>query len=174
MTAKASPVNETIGTWPTAWGLMGGVCGPAGLRRIMLPHYRPKDLRDVLAWEHPGAATDDDAFADVAALCRDYFNRKAPDFAPVACDLSTVGPFARRILAACRQIAHGERLTYAALAAAAGEPGKARPAAQALGKNPIPLIIPCHRVVAAGGKLGGFSAPGGVDQKARMLELERP
>ncbi len=172
MPARAKRVDETIGTWPTAWGMMGGARGAKGLRRIILPHHSPKDLRELLAWEHPGAATDDEAFADVAALCRDYFNRKGPDFADVPCDLSTVGPFARRILAACRAIPFGQRLTYAALARSAGEAGKARPAAQALGRNPIPLVIPCHRVVATGGGLGGFSAPGGVDLKARMLALE--
>ncbi len=162
-----------IGTWTTAAGPMGGVRGPDGLRQIILPHYTLGDLRELLAWEHTGATADDDVFADVADLCRAYFNRRAVDFGEVACDLSTVGPFARRILAACRAIPYGQRQTYTQLARMAGEDGKQRAAAQALGANPLPLIIPCHRVVAAGGGLGGFSAAGGVDLKRRLLDLER-
>ncbi len=172
MSPKRSNVPETTGVWPTAWGAMGGVSGPDGLRRIILPHYRPGDLRQLLAWEHPGARTDDKAFAEVAALCQAYFNGKDAGLAAVTCDLSTVGPFARDILGACREIPFGGTLSYSELAKRASQLGKARAAARALGANPIPLIIPCHRVVAAGGGIGGFSAVGGVAQKRRMLDLE--
>ena len=172
MAGRKHRTDEVVGTWPSPWGLMGGVRGPAGLRGIVLPHYAPQDLRDLLMWEHPGAREDLHAFAELADMCCDYFNGKLADFSSVACDLSTEGPFARRVLTACRQIPYGQTRTYTALAQMAGEHGKARPVAQALGKNPLALIIPCHRVVAAGG-LGGFSAPGGPDLKARMIELER-
>ncbi|MFW6153993.1 MAG: methylated-DNA--[protein]-cysteine S-methyltransferase [Planctomycetota bacterium] len=173
MSARKRTVPETIGAWPTAAGPMGGVRGPDGLRRIVLPHYAMSDLRDLLAWEHQGAAVDDDAFEDVADLCRAYFNRQTVDFGEVPCDLSTVGPFARRILAACRTIPYGQTRTYTQLALMAHEDSKQRAAAQALGANPLPLIIPCHRVVAAGGGLGGFTAAGGVELKKRLLDLER-
>ena len=173
MSARKRTVAETIGVWPTAAGPMGGVRGADGLRRIILPHYAMGDLRDLLAWEHQGAAVDDDAFADVADLCRAYFNRSAADFGDLPCDLSTVGPFARRILTTCRAIPYGQTRTYTQLALMAKEDGKQRAAAQALGANPIPLVIPCHRVVAAGGGLGGFTAAGGVDLKKRLLDLER-
>lgn len=171
--AQKDNANLRIGTWPTAWGPMGGVCSPEGLRRIILPHYAPNDLRDLLAWETPGAAKDDEAFAAVAALCRDYFNRKSVDFSAVACDLSAMGPFGRKVLETARRVAFGQTLSYTALAELAGERGKQRAVAQALGANPVPLVIPCHRVLAAGGGLGGFSAPGGVDLKRRMLEMEK-
>ena len=167
-------VAETTGTWPTPWGRMGFVRGENGLRRIVLPHYSPQDLRDLLAWEHPGATVDDEAFAELAAECRAYFNGEPVAFGTVQCDLSTVGPFARKILTSCRQIAYGQTRTYSQLATMAGEQGKARATAQALGRNPLPLVIPCHRVVAAGGRLGGFSAPGGVQIKRKMIELETP
>lgn len=152
---------------------MGGVRGPAGLRRIVLPHYSMGDLRDLLAWEHQGAAADDDAFDDVVDLCRRHFNANVADFGQVQCDMSVVPPFARRILTTCREIPYGQTRSYTQLALMANEDGKQRAAAQALGANPIPLIIPCHRVCAAGGGLGGFSAPGGVDLKKRMIELEK-
>jgi methylated-DNA-[protein]-cysteine S-methyltransferase len=170
--ADSSSAEQTISIWKTAWGVMGGVRGPAGVSAIVLPHYSPNDLRDLLKWEHPGARMDDAAFADLAELCGDYFNGKRVDFSAVVCDLAGQGPFARQILTACRQVPYGQTRTYTQLAAMAGQPDKARHAAQALGKNPVPLIIPCHRVLAAGG-LGGFSAPGGVELKRRMLDLER-
>lgn len=173
MAAKKSNVPETLGVWPTAWGPMGGVLGPKGLRRIILPHYAMGDLRDLLAWEHQGAAADDGAFESVAGLCREYFNGGRPDFRAVDCDLSVVGPFARVILSTCREIPFGQTRSYTQLALMAGEDGKQRAAAQALGANPIPLVIPCHRVTAAGGGLGGFSAAGGTDLKKRMLDFER-
>lgn len=173
MTQKAEDTPQTIGTWPTAWGPMGGVCTTAGLCRIILPHYSPGDLRDLLAWEHPTARVDDAVFEQVAALCRAYFNLQPVDFSEVACDLSSSGPFGRTVLEACRQIPYGQTLSYSALAVKAGETGKQRAVAQALGRNAIPLVIPCHRVLAAGGRLGGYSSPGGPDQKARLLELEK-
>jgi len=152
---------------------MGGARGPAGIKAVILPHYQPNDLRDLLKWEHTGSRMDDQAFADLAELCAGYFSGRPVDFSYVACDLSGVGPFARQILTACRQVPYGQTRTYTQLAAMAGARDKARPAAQALGKNPVPLVVPCHRIVAAGGGLGGFSAAGGVDLKRRMLELEK-
>jgi methylated-DNA-[protein]-cysteine S-methyltransferase len=89
---------------------------------------------------------------------------------PVAVDhLST---FQRRVVKACRAIPAGERRTYGQLAAAAGSPGAARAVGSVMAKNRVPLIVPCHRVVASGGKLGGFSAPRGLAMKRRLLELE--
>ena len=169
---SGSSADQTVGTWPTPWGRMGFVRGTKGLRRVVLPHYSPRDLSDLLAWEHPGASVDDEAFAELAALCRAYFNGEPVDFGPVRCDLAAVGPFARRILTACRRIGYGRTRTYSQLARMADEEGKARAAARALGSNPVPLVVPCHRVVAAGGGLGGFSAAGGVELKRRMIELE--
>ena len=152
---------------------MGAVRGANGVCRIVLPHYSPQDLRDLLQWEHPAARFDAEPLEQLAELCCAYFNGEAADFSTVTCDLAGVGPFGRRILTACREIPYGQTRTYTAVAHMAGEPGKARPAAQALGRNPVPLVIPCHRVVAAGGRLGGFSAAGGVELKQRMLERER-
>lgn len=170
----STSTDLVISVWPTAWGPMGGVRSPAGLCRLELPHYSADDLRALLQWEHPGCRVDDGALAEVANLCQAYFNGQPIDFSPVACDLSAIGPFGRTILNTCRQIGYGQTRSYTQLALMAGQPeSKARPAAQALGKNPIPLVIPCHRVLAAGGGLCGFSAPGGIETKRRMLELEK-
>jgi methylated-DNA-[protein]-cysteine S-methyltransferase len=88
-------------------------------------------------------------------------------------DLAGQGEFFRKIYDAARRISWGHTTTYGALAKEVGVgPEAARDVGQAMAKNPVPLIIPCHRVLAAGGKLGGFSAPGGSSTKERMLELE--
>lgn len=101
-----------------------------------------------------------------------HFSGDAQDFQDIAIDLDGLGPFAREVYAIARKIPSGRTATYGELAGRAGSPGAARAVGQAMGKNPIPLIIPCHRVLAAGRKLGGFSAHGGLSTKARMLELE--
>ncbi len=81
-------------------------------------------------------------------------------------------PFAKRVLEACRRIPYGKTRSYAQLAAAAGAPGAARAVGRVMAGNRVPLVIPCHRVVGSGGKLGGFSAPGGLETKQRLLDLE--
>ena len=167
-----NPGDVRIGVWPTPWGAMGGARSAKGLCELHLPHYQPHDLRELLAWHYPGAKVEDRAFDELADMCSAYFNGEVVDFTPVDCDLSAIGPFGRQILTACRRIPYGQTQTYTQLAHSADQSGKARPTAQAMGKNPTPLVIPCHRVVAAGG-LGGFSTPGGVAQKSRMLKLER-
>ena len=87
--------------------------------------------------------------------------------------MAGVPDFHRRVYEAARRIGPGHTRTYGELAAELGEPGAARAVGQALGANPFAVIVPCHRVLAAGGRGGGFSAPGGVDTKLRLLEIER-
>jgi methylated-DNA-[protein]-cysteine S-methyltransferase len=81
--------------------------------------------------------------------------------------------FNQRVYAAARRIRPGTTRTYGEVALELGEPHAARAVGQALGANPFPIIVPCHRVLAAGNKAGGFSAPGGTRTKLRMLEIER-
>ncbi len=95
----------------------------------------------------------------------------ALDAAPL--DMHGVPPFHQRVYEAARRIPPGATLSYGAVAARAGAPGAARAVGQALGKNPFAILVPCHRVLAAGGKLGGFTANGGLDTKRRLLGLER-
>jgi len=102
-----------------------------------------------------------------------YFAGERVDFARVPVDLGAQQPFFERVYAAVRQLGWGETATYGAIARLldAG-PEFARDVGQAMAANPVPLIVPCHRVTAANGKIGGFSAPGGSSSKARMLEIE--
>jgi methylated-DNA-[protein]-cysteine S-methyltransferase len=101
-----------------------------------------------------------------------YFEGERIDFGGVALDLSGVGSFQRAIYDAARALAWGETATYGDLARQAGSPGAARAVGQAMGHNPVPIIIPCHRVLAAGRKIGGFSAHGGALTKQRLLAME--
>ncbi|MCA1369546.1 methylated-DNA--[protein]-cysteine S-methyltransferase [Bradyrhizobium sp. BRP14] len=108
----------------------------------------------------------------VAAVKR-YFEGEETDFSGFELDLAGQDAFFRQIYAAARRIPWGRTTTYGALAKELGAgPEAARDVGQAMAKNPVALIIPCHRVLAAGGKIGGFSAPGGSSAKMRMLELE--
>lgn len=83
-------------------------------------------------------------------------------------------PFRKSVLNATRRIPPGQRLTYLELATNAGSPGAARAAGNTMATNLFPIIVPCHRVVGSSGKLGGFTAPGGLDLKRQLLELEQP
>jgi methylated-DNA-[protein]-cysteine S-methyltransferase len=99
----------------------------------------------------------------------EYFERRRIAFA-LALDWSLATPFARRVLRAAMRIPYGETSTYGAVAAAAGGPGGARAAGNALGANPIPIVVPCHRVLRGGGALGGYT--GGLDRKRMLLGIE--
>lgn len=159
--------------WPTGWGPMGAAVGERGICRVILPHYPTDHLRELLAWECLGAVQDEAPFEELIALSRDYFNAKAVDFSQVACNLPPEGTFAGSVLRACRAIPYGQTRSYHVLAEAIGRGDAARAVATALGKNPTPLLVPCHRVTYADGRIGGFGAPGGEALKRRLLELER-
>ncbi len=95
------------------------------------------------------------------------------DLRAVPLDLSGVDEFAAGVYAAARLVGPGEICTYGDLARAVGSPGGAQAVGRALGSNPFPIVVPCHRVLSSTGALHGFSAPGGIVTKRRMLEIER-
>ena len=108
------------------------------------------------------------AIAAITALLRG----ERIDLGTVRIDDSRLDPFDRRVYAAARTIAPGRVVSYAELAARVGGDASARAVGQSLGRNPFPIVVPCHRIVAAGGELGGFSAPGGTATKRRLLTIE--
>jgi methylated-DNA-[protein]-cysteine S-methyltransferase len=97
----------------------------------------------------------------------------AVDLSDVPLNMDAVEPFERRVYDVARTIPVGQTLTYGQIATRLGDRLLARDVGQALGRNPFPIVVPCHRVLAANGKLGGFSAPGGVATKQRLLEIEQ-
>ena len=104
---------------------------------------------------------------------REYFEGSFDNFedVPIAAQWNT--PFQYSVIRALRQVGYGETTTYAELARRAGRPGAARAVGQVMANNPVPLLVPCHRVLGSGGALGGFSAPTGVVLKQRLLDLEK-
>jgi methylated-DNA-[protein]-cysteine S-methyltransferase len=133
--------------------------------------------RESAEWQFRGKAEPQEPPPAVSAVieqARRYFAGERIDFSPIALDLSGVEPSRRAIYDALRKVGFGETVTYGELAKRAGatEPQAAQEVGIAMARNPVPLIIPCHRVLAAGGKIGGFSAPGGAETKQRMLALE--
>ena len=97
----------------------------------------------------------------------------AIDLAAVTLDMAGVHEFDRRVYEVARTILPGATSSYGEIAARLGAAGEARAVGQALGQNPFPIVVPCHRVLAAGGKVGGFSANGGIATKLRLLSIER-
>lgn len=97
---------------------------------------------------------------------------EARDLASIVLDMDAIPPFRQSIYAVLRSIPAGATLSYGEIAARLGDGSGARDIGEAMGKNPFPIIVPCHRVVAAGGKAGGFSAAGGVVTKLRLLNIE--
>jgi methylated-DNA-[protein]-cysteine S-methyltransferase len=108
----------------------------------------------------------------VIAQLEAYFAGERVDLSGVALDLGGVPAFHSDIYAVLRTLSWGVTATYGELARRVGAPGAARAVGQAMGRNPVPIIVPCHRVLAAGGKIGGFSAYGGALTKERLLALE--
>lgn len=161
----------------TALGFVGIAWSEAGLTRLCLFQRDPASVERRL--ERLGATgagnAESNARGWVTALVRDiraYADGQEIDFSAVPVDLAGVDDFRLAIYEAARKLGFGETTTYGELAKRAGQAGLPRETGQALGANPVPLVIPCHRILAAGGKIGGFSAPGGSTTKERMLALE--
>ncbi|MBX4909254.1 MULTISPECIES: methylated-DNA--[protein]-cysteine S-methyltransferase [Rhizobium] len=159
----------------TAGGFCGIAWSDAGIARFQLPTKTAEATERLLLRRlpdaQPGAPTPE--VVETVAAVRRYFQGEETDFSGVELDLADQNDFFRDIYAAARRVGWGSTTTYGALARELGAgPEAARDVGQAMAKNPVALIIPCHRVLAAGGKIGGFSAPGGSSSKARMLELE--
>jgi methylated-DNA-[protein]-cysteine S-methyltransferase len=159
----------------TAGGFCGIAWNSAGIKRFQLPartaEATQRNLLRRLPDAKPGTPPPEVAEAIVAA--KRYFGGEEIDFSHFRLDLAEQDGFFEKIYAAARRVGWGHTTTYGTLAKEVGAgPEAARDVGQAMAKNPVPLIIPCHRVLAAGGKVGGFSAPGGSDAKLRMLELE--
>ncbi len=119
-----------------------------------------------------GAGEPPAAVAEGVAAIRRLLAGAAESFAFLPLDLDDVPDFDRRVYDVALAIPAGETRTYGDVARAIGEPGAARAVGRALGDNPFPIVVPCHRVLAAGGAIGGFSAPGGIATKRRLLAIE--
>lgn len=110
--------------------------------------------------------------SDLCDRLQSFAAGQPQDFGDMLIDTQHLTPFAVRVVSECRKLEWGSTSTYAQLAAKAGRPGAARAVGNVMATNRFPLVVPCHRVVGAGGSLGGYSAPGGLATKRRLLEAE--
>jgi methylated-DNA-[protein]-cysteine S-methyltransferase len=159
----------------TARGYCGIAWSGAGVTRFQLPDESAGETERKLRRRVPGAtaSTPPAAVADTVVAVTRYFAGEKVEFFDVELDLDGQDEFHRQTYKLARRVGWGQTTTYGALAKELGEGWEiARDVGQAMAKNPVALIIPCHRVLAAGGKIGGFSAPGGADSKIKMLALE--
>jgi methylated-DNA-[protein]-cysteine S-methyltransferase len=158
----------------TAIGRCGLAWGPRGLAAVQLPEASEAKARERLARRCP-QASETSPPPEVARVIDDItalLAGEARDLSAAPLDLDAVPAFHRRVYQLARTIPLGATLTYGEIAARVSEPGAARAVGQAMGQNPWPIVVPCHRVLAAGGRLGGFSAPGGRETKRRLLAIE--
>jgi methylated-DNA-[protein]-cysteine S-methyltransferase len=158
--------DTALGTCGVAWrgGRIAAVAFPAATRE----RTRARLRRSI---DGPEAAPPD-AVAAACSSIAELLNGEAIDLASIALDHENLPEFDRRVYEVAREIGPGKTITYGEVAQRLGDPTLAREVGAALGRNPTPLIVPCHRVVAADGRLGGFSAPGGRETKRRLLEIE--
>ncbi|HEY3697328.1 methylated-DNA--[protein]-cysteine S-methyltransferase [Phenylobacterium sp.] len=158
----------------TAIGWAGVAWGDAGLAAVHLPERQPDTAHRSFLRRFPDLqeAEPPPAMAAVIAGVRELIAGGKPDLADAPLDLSRTSHFDARVYAITRAIPPGETLTYGEIATRLGDRLLARDVGQALGRNPWPIVVPCHRVTAAGGKLGGFSARGGAATKLRLLAIE--
>jgi len=167
-------VTEGLALFDTAIGRCGIAWNDRGVTGIQLPESSDAATTARLRRRRPRAregtptAEARHAIERMTALLRG--ERVGLD--DVALDMEDVLEFHRRVFELARTIPAGRTSTYGEIAAKLGDPGSARAVGEALGRNPFPIVVPCHRVLAASGKLGGFSAHGGADTKRRMLIIE--
>ena len=158
----------------TAIGRCGIAWNERGIAGVQLPEAGEAETRARMLHRFPAAGETapprevQQVVERIVALLRGG----AGDLAEVALDMDQVPEFHRRVYEVARTIPPGKTLSYGDIAAQLGAPRAARAVGQALGRNPFPIVVPCHRVLAAGGKIGGFSAQGGVTTKRRMLAIE--
>ncbi len=159
----------TIFEVPLGW--MGLVGCRLGILRIHLPMMERKEVFDLIQMEFAACVEEEEFFKNEVWQIQEYFGgiRKVFQF---ALDLSSATLFQKRVYETLLTIPFGEIRTYAWVARTIGDPKALRAVGNANGKNRWPLVVPCHRVVGSNGFLTGFSAPGGVDLKARLLSHE--
>jgi methylated-DNA-[protein]-cysteine S-methyltransferase len=159
----------------TALGTCGILWSERGIRGVILPAPTAEKTRQRIGRRFPDARQENpppvvaQAIEAIVAL----LENGAGDLSGIAVDLEGVPQADRDLYSIIRSLGPGETLTYGEIAKRLGGAWTARDVGAAMGRNPVPVIVPCHRVVAANGKLGGFSAPGGNETKRRMLAIEQ-
>ena len=153
----------------TTWGIISITFCDKGITSLNLPGEALLDMGGDSPASFAGGMENAE---NASSLLKEYFSGRHVDFSTVKVDLSTHTPFFRDICRVAQSIPYGELRTYGELAAMIGRKGAARAVGRVMAANPLPIIIPCHRVVSSDGTLTGYSASGGLKTKKRLLEME--
>lgn len=172
--ARLAPVTTAFAVFDTALGRAAVAWRDSGLVGVELPEPDAARVGAGLLRRHPEAveAEPPPDVAEAVERIQALLRGEPADLSGVLLDLSTVSAFNRRVYEIARAIPPGGTLTYGEIAERLGDLTLARAVGQALGQNPWPIVVPCHRVLAAGGRTGGFSGRGGVGTKLKLLEIE--
>jgi methylated-DNA-[protein]-cysteine S-methyltransferase len=162
-----------ISLFETAWGTCGMLARGQQIVRFSLPGPRRTVERILTEKIQEEIVRNSFAHKQLQEMVVMYFQGRPVDFSGLDVDLSGMTEFQQLVLSACRKIGYGKTASYSDLAEWIGRPIAVRAAASAIAANPIALIIPCHRILCKNGKLGGFSAVGGIATKSRLLRLEQ-
>lgn len=155
----------------TAQGFVGFLSTERGLRRLQLPQSTKAAAVKGLGEEARGAAESHDLMPGLADDLVRYFEGERVEF-KLRYDWTGSTKFEMDVWRACARVKYGKTASYKDLAAAVGSPGAARAVGTVMAHNRCPLVIPCHRILKSDGSLGGYSGPGGLEQKRRLLDLE--
>jgi methylated-DNA-[protein]-cysteine S-methyltransferase len=156
----------------TSLGYMGTVGQSGALLQLFFNYSDRPSIEAALLPLLPTKAQQSNWYPDLADRLRRYADGHVADFSDIPVKLVHTTPFSQRVMDLVQAIPYGQQMTYGQLAQAAGNPGAARAVGSVMRKNPVPLVVPCHRVVRNGGTIGAYSAPGGGDTKRQLLAME--
>jgi methylated-DNA-[protein]-cysteine S-methyltransferase len=167
----------SLSIFDTEMGWFGLIGRGDLVQRVFIGHasaeqVRSAATRDLSAKVGGEELTEGDWNPKLRRKFQDFARGVPTDFGDVKLDLGRTTPFRKRVIEAARKIGYGRTLAYGELAAKAGSPGAARAIGTVMATNHFPIIVPCHRVIASGGTIGGFSAPHGIELKRRLLNME--
>lgn len=173
----STPLGDNLCVLESPFGWILFEVGQGKLKWLSLGHGSlalALQSRELIAGRPSGTRRED---THLATLLRDrilaYLRGVPVTFEEIPLALDELTPFQAAVYRACQQVPYGSTWTYGRLASAIGRPRAARAVGRALARNPFPLVVPCHRVIGATGDLTGFTAPGGVSLKAKLIEFER-
>lgn len=168
-------MDQAFTLFDTAIGTCAIVWGESGIVGASLPSASDHLTAAQIAKRFPSAvaAAPTQEIAAAIGQIQALMQGEKLDLQDVRLDMTGISDFNRRVYEVARAIPPGKTMTYGEISARLNAPGTARVVGQALGANPFPPIVPCHRILASGGKAGGFSAPGGLETKMRLLNIER-
>lgn len=167
MTLLRSELMLTV--FPTSLGWFGLLGDGQAVLRVVIGHTSAGTVRRKLASK---ITNERDWCPDVRSRLEDYAAGVVVDFDDVQLDLRGLTDFRLKVMGHVREIGYGRTQSYGEVAKEVGSPGAARAVGSVMAENPVPVLVPCHRVIASRGRLGGFSAPQGIRLKQRMLEME--